>query len=74
VCGRPRALDRDIVFALLALIDEERHAAFGAVNENDGYRAVREVASTAGRKFVPGWVGARQLAWLEEWERGGGDE
>jgi hypothetical protein len=30
--------------------------------------------STAGRKFVPGWVGARQLAWLEEWERGGGDE
>jgi ATP-dependent Zn protease len=40
---RSRALDREIGFAIIARSDEALHAAFEAVHENDGYRAVQDV-------------------------------
>jgi ATP-dependent Zn protease len=44
---RSRALDREIGVALIRM-DEKLHAAFGAVSENDGYRAVQEVINISG--------------------------
>jgi hypothetical protein len=70
VCGRPRALDREIVFALIALIDEERHAAFGAVNENDGYRAVREVASSRPGTHKASKTKTKAVCSSLKWNRG----
>jgi ATP-dependent Zn protease len=40
---RSRALDREIGFAIIARGDEALQAAFEAVHENDGYRAVQDV-------------------------------
>ena len=45
---RCRALDDEIGFALVSRLDPALPAAFGAVNQNDGYRAVEEVLNISG--------------------------
>lgn len=45
---RARALDREIGFALVSRLDPALLAAFGAVSQNDGYRAVQEVLNISG--------------------------
>jgi ATP-dependent Zn protease len=45
---RSRALDREVGFAIVSRMDKELHRAFGAVNENDGYRAVQDVLNISG--------------------------
>jgi len=44
---RPRQLDRELGFAILARDDGELRRAFGGSNESDGCRAVREVLRIA---------------------------
>jgi poly(3-hydroxybutyrate) depolymerase len=46
----------------------------GSLFRPRGDAGVKTLTSTAGRKFVPSCFVTRRLAWLEEWDRGWGDE